>query len=243
MVAAIRTGGDEREWMAIRWRPGGEFAELERVLFRCHLAAASPAFVADTPKSYIERLGIAVSGAFCARGGRVGGSVAVFDPLVEIARSHTANVRRNIRIGADQPAEMHELIRAEFIRVILGRNAFGKIAQAAVRCPEIAALRPLSSRPDAIVPVVTVGETSSRPADDGGTQRAHGVNERLANSLHVGNGGVLAYPDAVIYDAADMLGEVPVEQGADGSVGFIQQNGDGGVGRSRRPCGNQAGWN
>jgi hypothetical protein len=90
--------------------------------------------------------------------------------------------------------------------------------------PEIGAPRTRSRRADAVAPVVAVGKAAARPADDAGLQRLEFVEQRLANAADVGNLRVLADPDAVVDDAAEVFDEVTAEVGCDAADRFVEKD-------------------
>ena len=78
----------------------------------------------------------------------------------------------------------------------------------------------LCARADAVAPVVGVGEAAAGPAQQRGLDGAHGVDEVLADAVDVGDLRVLANPDAVVDDSAEMLDEVTVDLRRDGADGL-----------------------
>src|ERR1039457_5654860 len=68
------------------------------------------------------------------------------------------------------------------------------------------------ARTDAVAPIVTVGETAARPADDRRPDLAHRVDQRFPDATDIGDLRVLADPDAVVNDAAEMLDEVAMNR-------------------------------
>src|ERR1700691_4464933 len=79
--------------------------------------------------------------------------------------------------------------------------------------PEIRAPGTLRSRANAVLPVVTIGETASWPADDWHMNLLHPLYEVSADSILVGDLGLFPYPDAVINYATDMFRELSVDIG------------------------------
>src|SRR5215475_14415147 len=88
------------------------------------------------------------------------------------------------------------------------RSAFGPFPRV---YPEVRAARAVFARPDAIAPVVAVGEASARPPDDARLDSPHRFDDRLPDAADVGNLRVLAYPDSVVDHAAQMLDEMAVD--------------------------------
>src|SRR5262249_25578161 len=144
-------------------------AELGRVFFRGEISAASPGLVADAPVADVEGITIAAGRAQVRHCRRARGRIAVLDPLIEIARRETADIRGDVRGRAGEAAEVDELVRAEAIRIEALRTVGGAAVLRRFRIgPEIRAARPIRSRTHAVVPVVAVGKTAARPADHGG---------------------------------------------------------------------------
>src|ERR1700691_301205 len=74
----------------------------------------SPRLVADVPKLYVVRLGMAITSALSAHFG-VDRSVHVFNLLGGRVRVAQAGVNADVRLDADEPAKRHELIHAEIV--------------------------------------------------------------------------------------------------------------------------------
>ena len=79
-------------------------------------------------------------------------------------------------------------------------------------------------RTDAVAPVVAVGEAAAGPANHAGLQRLELVHQRFADAADVGDLRLLADPDAVVDDAAEVFDEVAVEVGGDAADRFIEQD-------------------
>src|SRR5689334_8600447 len=208
-VVVARARADERQTLFITGNPGGETAELGGVRFGREVAAATPRFIADAPITHVEGFAVAARCAQLRQRRRACRRVAVFDPLIKLPGRQAAQVSRQIRLRADQTAEAHEFVGAKVIWIIfLRRVGEAFIAQAVV--PEIGAARATGARPCAIAPVIAVGETAARPAHDRRAYALQMVYKGFANAADVCNLRVFADPDAVINDAAEMLGEVAV---------------------------------
>src|SRR5439155_4419940 len=151
--------------------------------------------------------------------------VAVFNPLVEIPRGKAANVRSDVGRGANQAAKADELVRTEPVRIEpLGpRRRLTARSGARVR-PEVGAARAVVGRADSVAPVIAVGEAAAWPPDDWRLDLFHLVDERLADPIDVRNLRVLADPDAVVDDAAEVLGEMAVQLRVDGANRLVDQN-------------------
>src|SRR4029453_15826865 len=88
----------------------------------------------------------------------------------------------------------------------------------------IGAPRPRRGRPDAVAPVVAVGEAAAGPANHAGLQRLQLVDQRFADAADVGDLGVLPDPDAVVDDAAEVFDEVAAEVWSDAADGLIEED-------------------
>jgi len=78
---------------------------------------------------------------------------------------------------------------------------------------------PVFARADAVFPMVFVGETPARPAQDGDfafLQRGHDV---VANAASVRNRAVFLHPIALVNAAAQVFGEMTVDVAVDGGLG------------------------
>src|ERR1700685_4162332 len=180
--------------------PLGEPAIQRAIVFRRELAAASPALVPHSPVPHAEWIAVAVGGSLVCQGRAAGRRVAVFDPLLELLGRTGAHVGRHVRFDVAQPAEMHELMQAEKVRL-------------RVLPPAAETARALRAGTDSVAPMVFVRKAAARPADDDATQPPHVLDEGTANPVNVGDLRVGADPDAVVNDAAQMFGELAVEGG------------------------------
>ena len=95
---------------------------------------------------------------------------------------------------ADEFAEVDEFVGAELIWIV---SVAGGSRCEFTAVPEIGAARTFVGRADAVAPVVAVGETPTGKADDGRLDLAHLFDERLADSIDIGNFGIFADPHAV----------------------------------------------
>ena len=216
-IAAVGSSGDELDRDAESRHPRRVAPELGRVFFGREVAAAAPRLVADAPVADVERIAIAPPRAQIRHRRRAGGRVAVFNPLVQVARRQAAHVGGDVRRRAGQTAEVDELVRAEPIGIEALRSGGGGAILTGTRVgPEVRAARAAVGRADAVAPVVTVGEAATRPADDRRLDLLHLVDERFADAVDVGNLRVFADPDAVVHHAAEMLDEMAVQLWRDG---------------------------
>ena len=128
---------------------------------------------------------------------------------MEFLRRPRADIRGEIRLGPDEPAQAHELVDAELValhRVPSRRHAVFPIV---VRAGSPA------HRADAVAPVIAVRETAPRPAKIRRADALHVVHELFADAVDVGDLRITADPDAVIDDAAEVLDEMAVDMGVD----------------------------
>src|SRR5207247_7081081 len=112
-----------------------------------------------------------------------------------------ADVTREVGGGADEPAEVDELVRAELVRLGLGGHVAQR-SQVRVVAPEVGAVRATVPRADPILPVVGVCETAAGPAHYGGMDRPQRFDQRLADPADIRDAGALAHPHAVVDHAA-----------------------------------------
>src|SRR5262252_641408 len=152
-----RAGRDEKR-RHINRELCDELAVLRGVFARLHVSAAAPGLVADSPILHAERLLVAVSRAFVRQTFSPSRSVAIRDPIVKLSGRARTDVRRKVRLRADQSAKPHELVNAEMVglrRMPARRHSM---------LPEIVSPGTQCGRADAVAPMVTVGEASARPA-------------------------------------------------------------------------------
>src|SRR2546428_7589499 len=109
---------------------------------------------------------------------------------------------------------MHELVRAELVRIVDLRavDVLSRIAN-----PEVGAARAFTSRADAIVPVVAVCKTSAGPTQHAGFDLTHLFDQRASDAADVGNRRFLADPNSVVDHAAQVFDEVAINFGGDRS--------------------------
>src|ERR1700686_84891 len=101
--------------------------------------------------------------------------------------------------------------------------------------PKVCSPGTLVSRADSVAPVVAIGKTSAGIAEDRRFNLPHLLYQLFADAVQVRNFCLLAPPDAVVDDATNILGEVPVDIGRNCSQRFTQQDLDSRVvsGRTR----------
>ena len=84
-----------------------------------------------------------------------------------------------------------------------------------VLIPPVDACWTIAAWPDAVTPVICFCKTSARPTQHAGVDCLEGFNQRFPESVDVGNRRVFADPDAVVENAADVFGEMPVDKRID----------------------------
>src|ERR1035441_6169290 len=222
-------GDEERRGPAEGAQVGGEAPVRGGILVARHIAAAAPILIADAPIFHVEGLGRSVGGAFVGERAALG-VVAVFHPIAEVLRGAGTNVAGQVRLRANQAAELDELVGAK--AVVLG-----------VHAPvEVDVVGPLGGGADAVAPVIIVGEAAAGPAQHGdeSLEIIHGL---LPMAVDIGDFRILAYPEAAVNAASQVLGELSVEFGADGArlPGEIDVDAAVGGGRRQAPASGQDG--
>ena len=176
--------------------------ELAQIVVRRHVAAATPALVADPHHADLVRVGMTVGGALLLeRRGSRGGHV--LQPFGRFLRSPASDVDRDVGLAADLLDEIHEFVGAEGIGV-----------DHAAPCG-VERGRPLLGWADSFAPVVLVGKAAARPADVGHLQRPKGGHNVLADSARVRNRGIRANPDALVKAMPEILRELAEEVAVD----------------------------
>jgi hypothetical protein len=164
-----------------------------------------------------KRFFAAVLGPLVGQRRRAGRCVAILNPLLKFLGRAGADVGGEVRLDAAQTAEAHKFVGAEVVRL----GDFFPASEAA---------RPLVARSDAVAPVVLVGEAAARPPHHHAAQPPYMLDQAAANSVNVGHFRLWADPDAVVDDAADVLGEVAVNRRLDRADGVIESHSDGHLG-------------
>src|SRR5258708_9850 len=143
--------------------------------------------------------------------------------MIKSLGGKTAQVGGQVGLAADELAELREFVGAELVGIVLvssGRR--GRF----FRSPKIRAARAFVARANAVAPIVAVGEAAAREANDRRLDLAHFLDQLFANAVYVGDFGVFADPDAVVNDAAEVFGEVPVNIGGNSAERLVEQNFD-----------------
>ncbi len=154
--------------------------------------------------------------------GRAGGGVAVFDPARELDCGQAAEIAGQIGLGSREMAEADELIGAEGVVVVELHGVALEALGVGIVDPEVGAGGAVLARADAVAPVVAVGEAAAGPADDGDVNLLHAIDDLFADAVDVGDARTFADPDAVVDDAAEMLGELAVDLGGDGADALVE---------------------
>src|SRR5215211_3903289 len=123
---------------------GGVLAIHVGVKLWAHLPTAAPRFVSDCEERDFPRLVAPVLAAHVGERG-VGVGSHVFDPVHLLLWRATADVAVNVSVSTEQFAKLHELVRAESVRV-----------NAAPAC--IGTARTFVAWSNAVAPVILVGE-------------------------------------------------------------------------------------
>src|SRR5262245_47667997 len=79
--------------------------------------------------------------------------------------------------------------------------------------PEVGARRSLRAWSNTVTPIVAVSKTATGPTDDRRLDPPQGLNQGVANASSVRHLGIFTYPDTVINNAAQVLGEMSVDIG------------------------------
>src|SRR5699024_1584853 len=142
-----------------------------------------------------------------------------------------AHVPVDVRLGAQQLHQVHELVGAEGV-------VLDDVAPVRVHHPG-----PLLARTDAVPPVVVVGEAAAGPAQVRDLQRAQRGDHVVADAARVRDLGVLPHEEAAVDAAPQVLGEMAVEVAADGRTGQVEidHHPGGAVGGGGRRTGRAAG--
>src|SRR6266702_5475712 len=120
-IVSIRTDRNKAQRIfTVTWNPRSVTTVGGGILLGRHVAAATPALIAHSPKVNVEGLAVTIRGAQSRqsislwRCGGVrrqvpGGSVAVLNFLIKVARGLGANVGGQIGFATDKAACPHEL--------------------------------------------------------------------------------------------------------------------------------------
>ena len=140
----IRSGGDERQFLAISRHPRRISAKFHRIFSGSEIAAASPRFVAHAPVTNTEGFGKSRRSARVRQSCTAGRRIAIFHPAIKFLRRKAAHVGGKIRLGSNQFAEMQKFICSELIGIVL---VTGRSDAAFAISPEIGSPRTLVAGP------------------------------------------------------------------------------------------------
>jgi hypothetical protein len=130
--------------------------------------------------------------------------------MVEAQRRETSQVHSQIRLRSGQFAETHEFIRSKLVWLEDLSALFVKPSGIGIHLPEVCSRWALRRLPNAIHPVVTVREATSRPTYDGYMDVLKPVEQLGPDAMTIGDLRVLSHPYAVVNDAANVFGELPI---------------------------------
>src|SRR5690554_1511280 len=97
--------------------------------------------------------------------------------------------------------------------------------------------RTLVARANAVTPVIFVGKTSTRPANQWHLQLFQRSDYIFAEAIGIGDFGFFADPDTFVNTVAQMFGELSVNVFVDHRTGFIGLNGEIDTGRRGKRTG------
>ncbi len=207
VVAAAR---DDRGARSLgRFQESRVLSEQVGVIVRCHVSAAAPGLVADREVGDLPGAGVAVARPLGGQGGRlVGGEV--LQPLRHLARRARTQIGVDVGVGTDELHELEEFVSAE-------RVGFRHPSPVGVE-----GRRPRCARADAITPMVLIGEATAGPAHQRHVQVAQSRDDVVAEAMRIGDGRVLANPDAFVDSPAQVFRELAVDVAVDLRAGLIR---------------------
>ena len=168
------------------------------IVFRAHVAAAAPVFIAHAEVFEVERLLVPVRPALLHNGGIARG-IHVLHPFRYFAHRAGADVRVDVGFAADLAAQFHELVRAE--AVVLHYAAPVRVHHALAGF----------LRADAVLPVVFIRKAAARPAQHRHADFLQRLHHVRAHAIDVGDVGVFAHIDAAVNAASEVLREMAVD--------------------------------
>ena len=181
------------------------------IVFRAHISAATPVFVAHAEIIDLPGLGMAVARALLRHGG-ISARSHVFNPFGHLLHGAGADVAVDIGLAANLAAKFHELVRAEAI-VLHHASPVGVDHALAVFL-----------RADALLPVIFVGKASARPAQHRQTDAFERLHNVRAHAVDIRDGAVLAHKETVVDAAAEMFGEIAVDLRLDDRARLIRED-------------------
>ena len=199
IVVVTGAGCDAEKMVVVLVTAVGVVAAVEvGVVFRSHVATASPALVSHAEIFQVPGL-LASILASQVRHRRVAVAGHILHPFGEFLNGSGADITADIRFGAELLAEIHELVGTE--RVVLDRSAPVVVLH----------LRALAARSYAVHPVIFVGKAAAGPAQDGHAELLERVEYVGAVTVDVGDVGVGTYPQTTVDACAEVLGKLSVE--------------------------------
>ena len=148
IVVAIAAACDDLEGGILAAQRLAELANHLGIAFGPH----APGLVVDLPQLHMIGLGMPVVGTrgtpLCA-----GVAVAIFEP-VQCFLHAQAHVHRQNRFGTHPPAQVHELIRAHLVRVLIGPDHVREVGA-------------VDARADSILPTIGRSKAATGVADSG----------------------------------------------------------------------------
>ena len=181
------------------------------IVFRAHISAAAPVFVAHAEIIDLPGLGMAVARALLRHGG-ISARSHVFNPFGHLLHGAGADVAVDIGLAANLAAKFHELVRAEAI-VLHHASPVGVDHALAVFL-----------RADALLPVIFVGKASARPAQHRQTNAFERLHNVRAHAVDIWDGAVLAHKETVVDAAAEMLGEIAIDLRLDDCARLVRED-------------------
>src|SRR5271154_2311864 len=144
--------------MTVTRHPRGLSPEFGGIFSRSKISSATPRLVADAPETDVKRLCVARGTARVGECRAPSRGVAVFHPAIKFLSRQAPQIGRQVRLAANQFAEMAELVRFEFVGIVAMacRGILGFIFG-----PEVGPARALVARPDTIAPIVAVGKAAA----------------------------------------------------------------------------------
>ena len=133
----------------------------------------------------------------------------VLDPTLHLLHAAAAHVADDVGLAVELFAQVEVLVGAKV--VVLGDTAPVRVEHGGS----------LVFRADPVHPVVLIRKATPWPAQDGNSDLAQRRDDIAANPTHIGDGRVLANPDAAIDAAAEMFGKMPIDVAADGLLSQI----------------------
>ena len=167
----------------------------EAAVFRRCLVPRLPRavhLVAEAPRADVVRRGMAVGAAEVGQRGAAR-MVAILEQAPRLVHAARAEVDRHHRRRPGLGAPVHEIIRADLVRL-------GRVPR------EVEAARTLFARANAVLPVVGGNEIPSGVAHDGDGHLAGQLDDVRAPAVRV-RGGMPRLVDAGVDAAAEMLDE------------------------------------